>query len=554
MKIVPGSKKFKGNVDNDNALQIALESTQLPLIEGDRSVPLDIAVRFNQERQECDTYRIYGKLEPFVDNPYFGVANPTESTLFFDLFYVQPASSITGWAGYPQAKELDFIRDDVDESVAHTTNWGVYISYPSQCVENQVMEYHLSSGGPSLVFNSADGIPFSVKNTNVNGRDLVELHCPVEHGLSKGEYVQVTITNPAYVFPNGTKTFPVYSLGTGKRGSEKKVVNIVVPATLLNPITEDSLGTLRRVVGLNNVDAVSTYFVVQNEIITRIEDSVITRCGFAEGVFNDVTQIELAPNTPDYTERVSTKNTYPHHVYTFTKDIKVKQYLDYLQRPLSKLYVTVFLRNNKGYFNTPSNPQPQYGWDWNFPYDFLDPSLNNNNVTDPQPSGPIHQLFGTTKVSGVPLKPGDKLRGAFMEYNKSELKERVVSDIHHHFNFNPIVFASNSQGFQYKPHYEVEIRAFSNYIESGDPDEVVDVPNYSTYFTDEKTWKWRDMYEIGFIDDGVGVDYPFLNNAHYPKKDITFVVQRQILADGIALSAITASELTIENMIIDGCE
>ena len=191
---------------------------------------------------------------------------------------------------------------------------------------------------------------------------------------------------------------------------------------------------------------------------------------------------------------------------------------------------------------------------WNFPYDFVDPSLINNDVTDPQPSGPIHQVFGTTKVSGVPLKPGDKLRGAFMEYNKSELKERVISDIHHHFNFNPIVFASNSEGFQYKPHYEVEIRAFSNYIESGDPDEVVGVPNYSTYFTDEKTWKWRDMYEIGFIDDGVGVDYPFLNNAHYPKKDITFVVQRQILADGIALSAITASELTIENMVIDGCE
>ena len=140
MKIVPGSKKFKGNIDNDNTLQVALESTQVPLIEGDRSVPLDIAVRFNEERQASDTYRIYGKLEPLIDNPYFGIANPTESTLFFDLFYVQPASQATSWAGYPQAKELDFLREDVDESVAHTTNWGVYISYPSQCVENQVME------------------------------------------------------------------------------------------------------------------------------------------------------------------------------------------------------------------------------------------------------------------------------------------------------------------------------------------------------------------------------------------------------------------------------
>ena len=128
IKIIPGSKQFKGNSDNDNALQIALESTQVPLIEGDRSVPLDIAVRFNDERQASDVYRIYGKIEPLLDNPYFGTAPPTESTLFFDLFYSrgtngEPPSAATGWVGYPQIKEFDFIRDDVDESVAHTTNW-----------------------------------------------------------------------------------------------------------------------------------------------------------------------------------------------------------------------------------------------------------------------------------------------------------------------------------------------------------------------------------------------------------------------------------------------
>tara|TARA_R110000787_G_scaffold161479_12_gene274902 strand:+ start:6385 stop:8064 length:1680 start_codon:yes stop_codon:yes gene_type:complete len=555
IKIIPGSKQFKGNSDNDNTLQITLESTQVPLIEGDRSVPLDIAVRFNKERQDSDVYRVYGKIEPLLDNPYFGTAPPNASTLFFDLFYLrgangEPASPVTGWVGYPQIKEFDFIRNDVDESVAHTTNWGVYISYPSKCVENQPMYFQPENGGISMNFMASDGIPFVIKNTNVNGRDLIELHCPVDHGISKGEYIQVNIKNPIYNFPNNSVVFPVYSLGDGTRGSDKNVVSIVVPATVLNPITEGSLGTLRRQTALNNIDAISTYFVVQNEIITRIDDNVMTKCGFAEGVFNEVSQLEEAPNTPDYIERTSTKNAYSQYVYTFTKDVKVNQYKDYLQRPLSKLYVTVFLRNNKGYFDYP----PKYGWDWNFPYDFVDSSLSTNTVTDPQPSGPISQLFGNNLTSGIPLKPGDKLRGNFTEYNKSELKERTISEIRHHMNFNPLVFNSNSLGFQYTPHYEVEIRSFSNYIESGDPDKVVDVPDYSTYFTDEKTWKWRDLYEIGFIEGGVGVDYPFLNNAHYPKKDITFVLQRQVLADGIPLSAITSSDSTIENMVVDGCE
>ena len=549
IEIVPGSKKFKGNIDNDNNLQIGLESTQIELIEGDRSVPLDIAVRFNSERQASDVYRIYGKIEPLIDNPYLGNAAPDQSNLFFELFYQQPASVASGWLGYPQFKEFDFVRTDVDESVAHTTNWGMYISYPANCVDNQAMSYYLTVGGPVLNFMASDGIPFAIRNINVNGRDLISIRCPVAHGLSEGDYVQLNIQNPVYNFSNGVNVFPVYSLGDGTRRSNEKIVNIVAPATLLSPITDDSLGTLKRQTGLGNADAISTYFVVENEIITRIEDNVITACGFAEGVFNEITQIETAPNTPDFIERISTKNSYPQYVNTFTEDVKVKKYLDYLKRPLSKLYVTVFLRNNKGYFNYP----PNYGWDWNFPYDFVDPSLSTNVVTDPQPSGPISQVFGGNKVSGIPLKPGDRLRGAFMEHNKSELKERVISDIHHHFNFNPVVFGP-SLGFQYSPHYEVDIKAYSTYIESGDPDKVVDVPNYATYFTDEKTWKWRDMYEIGFIDEGVGVDYPFLNNAHYPKKDITFVVQRQVPADGIPLSAITSSELIIENFVIDECE
>ena len=550
INIVPGSKKFKGNSNNDNSLNISLESTQVPLIEGDRSVPLDIAVRFNDERQNSDIYRIYGKIEPLIDNPYSGTASPNESTLFVDLYYVQPATMATGWAGYPQFKEFDLVREDVDESVAHTTNWGMYVSYPSACVEDQPMTYTLSPGGPTLNFNSGDGIPFHIKNRNVNGRDMISLYCPVAHGLSEGEFVQVNITTPAYTFPNNSVVFPVYSLGDGKRGSNEKVVNIIVPASTLLPIPEDSLGTLRRQTGLNNIDAISTYFVVQNEIITQIEDNVITECGFAKGVFNEVSQIEPADQTPDFVERVAIKNSYPQYVYTFTKDVKVKKYLDYLKRPLSKLYVTVFLRNNKGYFNYP----PHYGWDWNFPYDFADPSVLGDTVTDPQPSGPISQSFGGNKVSGIPLKVGDKLRGAFVEYNKSELKERVISDITHHFNYNPNVFSTFSNGFKYQPHHEVEIRAYSNYIENGDPDKVVDVPSYATYFTDEKTWKWRDMYEIGFIEGNTGVDYPFLNNSHYPKKDITFLVQRTVPAEAIALSAITSGDETLQNFVVDGCE
>ena len=49
-----------------------------------------------------------------------------------------------------------------------------------------------------------------------------------------------------------------------------------------------------------------------------------------------------------------------------------------------------------------------------------------------------------------------------------------------------------------------------------------------TYFEIEKTWKWRDIYEIGFVEGNNGVDYPFLNAWPLPRKDINFFTSRTV--------------------------
>ena len=142
-----------------------------------------------------------------------------------------------------------------------------------------------------------------------------------------------------------------------------------------------------------------------------------------------------------------------------------------------------------------------------------------------------------------------------MEYNKHELKERVISSISHSFTFNSQVFAGSEEGYVYKPHYPLPIRAYSDYIETGDPNTVVNIPGYSTYFENEKIWKWRDLYDIGFIEGNIGVDYPFLNNSHYPKLDVDFFVHRgnRSLAFNDTIN-VSASTSILENYIVDGCE
>ena len=48
------------------------------------------------------------------------------------------------------------------------------------------------------------------------------------------------------------------------------------------------------------------------------------------------------------------------------------------------------------------------------------------------------------------------------------------------------------------------------------------------YFPNEKIWRWRDIYEDGYIDpDGYGTDYPYLNDIHFIHKDINFYLRNE---------------------------
>ena len=556
---IPSDSKFKGAAPVDQNFQISLEDDYRPLIEGDRSVPLNLAERFNKERQSISTYRIYGKLQPYIDNAYSGTAFQNASTLIYNLVSLGPIDYNTQpvqYRGYPDYMEFDFLRSDVDDVIEDSTNWNLYISVPTTCNATQQFTYQPpSDGSPTLTFLASDGIPFTVVNVQRGGKNLVEFHCPVEHGLKMGEYVKIFISG--WNFPNGEDTYPLYSVGNGEIESHKYIFSLYIPSvTQSGGVPNGEVGYFKRQLVIGDSTSISSYYTLENEIISNVEDYVLNKCGFAEGIFNNNIRYQPPNENPSGVGKEGVRSAYPTYLYSFIKDIDVKAYRDNLNRPISTLYVTIMLRNNKGYFNYP----PTYGWSWNFPYSYIQTMIGSNPVVrgsanDPQPvSGIILPDPPNPNInSGKPLQVGDKLRGSFMEYNKHELKERHISSISHSFTFNSNVFTGSEEGYVYKPHHPIEIRAYSDYIETGDPNTVVNIPGYSTYFDNEKIWKWRDLYDIGFVEGDTGVDYPFLNNSHYPKLDIDFFVHRGNRS--LAFSdTISASTTTLENYVIDGCE
>jgi len=83
-------------------------------------------------------------------------------------------------------------------------------------------------------------------------------------------------------------------------------------------------------------------------------------------------------------------------------------------------------------------------------------------------------------------------------------------------------------GLYYQPHYRIKLRQLSPYVESSNTNQIYGLPQNAKYFENELLWKWRDVYDHGFIDpEGFGTSYPFINNIHYVKNDINFYLRNE---------------------------
>jgi hypothetical protein len=177
----------------------------------------------------------------------------------------------------------------------------------------------------------------------------------------------------------------------------------------------------------------------------------------------------------------------------------------------------------------------------------------------------VQTLNYTKNVGGVSktfyynqnLMSGGTIDGDFCEWNDYEQKERVISQYYHKIKYNQSVFATtpqpdtNAPGYYYQPHTPMTIRVFSDYIETGDVGVIEGIPSYAYYSNSDQQFRWRDLYTYGFIDNlDRGVDYPFLNFAQYPFKEVQF----RLIPEGINYNSnLTGVNFPIKPLI-DGCE
>jgi hypothetical protein len=559
--IIPSSQQYKSAPFVDQEISLSLEQQSQQITEYDRSQSISLAQIYDNERQSCTIFRPTFKVNYLYANTYVGTTNYIP--FLNRLYYVNAEQSSVNniWKGFPQYYEFDFYRPDIaDQHIryqsksAYTYNWTYYVSYAYQNNYNEQLSYNLD--GTSLTWIASQGIPFFIQNSVQNGNNVISFQCISPHGLSVGEYVELSFNY------NNINLFQVFSLGNGLFDSNTHIFNIYnvgyTGATFANDVT----GTFRRVINPDNIEETkSKYYVREHKIITNLDDCVMTKNGFEKNVFNEERKFEYSSITPNKVSRVSQKTSSNSYNITVNRDLDLNNVLDNQKRPVSELFLTIINKGYTGYFNNPTNGVGlKQGWEFNLTknsnYWWDDSNLNSN--TNILTSG-YTLTSGATKTFyyNQNLMSGDTIYGDFCEFNDYEQLERVVSPYYHKLKYNQNVFQTtesfdtNAPGFYYEPHTSMTIRVFSDYVETGDLQFIDGIPSYAYFSNSDQEFRWRDLYSYGFIDNlDRGVDYPFLNFAQYPFENVQF----RLIPEGINYNSELFGVSFPVKPLIDECE
>ena len=220
-------------------------------------------------------------------------------------------------------------------------------------------------------------------------------------------------------------------------------------------------------------------------------------------------------------------------LFTFLEDINIKDLYSHRGGELTELYIGTIKRAGQNTFDWSDVTSH-----WDYQYENADTSNSLELISKNKPNsvGSIEKKL--TKIS--------EYYGDFVEYNRRELVEKVLSKTIHRFALNR--YPTPENGYYIDPFQQIYIRKFSNIIEVADSDElVVGIPGDAEKRPNgDKIW--RDILESGYIENGDnGVDYPFLNGANYIYTNKHIFIRRQKEDDIIQLFA---KEQTVTPIIV----
>jgi hypothetical protein len=542
-KVILPQKRYANAPSEDLTLQVNFDEQKKFLTNDDRDTVIDIAELFTKERNDSVKYKIYGKMRMIFRNMYVG---ESPYTFLNKNLYLLGDGSDLNFNGYMPYNEFAFLRNDVyrqitDEpslsslsgftgynmttvgDISHTTitpmtapyhNWNLYISYVYAHETGHTMTYTLSGTTTPKTFVSGDGVPFRVTDMGT----YYKLTSPVEHNMDVGEYLLVDNV-PYYI----------NSIGDENYDSENYVVSIskseITGSTGNTVFSTSTIITGKRCLNRDNVTGTtSQYYVHKLKVATNEADYLMDKAGFESTAFRDEKKLlfENVEGTYDY---LVERNRMESVLFDFKEPFMLSGMTNNWDFLPTEVYLSVIFRNGNGFFNYP----PKVGWKFNFHDSWVDQHFSGTTSNESSLTTTDFTRSPYTFHSGNTLSIGDVLTGAFVEYSPVDMKETVISESLYRitprddlFNYGQNLSSNyygasddNQFGLFYQPHHRIKLRELSPYTETTESADLYQLPQNARYYPDEKLWKFRDVYDHGYIDDlGYGTDFSYLNDMH----------------------------------------
>lgn len=485
-------KSFESKVDinQDIHLRTQLKQTNNPLPVEELVEVVDISSVFQKERNIIQKYRLNGNVNIVATNVLFNwdgdysyqnildIRNFDDTTNEYEFTQDEVLFEDDGWFYYltgdtaaticnrnylePLQNRFALYNQNGDK------NWNMWLTYPSK------------SNYKPLIFNGVsieDGIAiYSGTTILVDDRVMTAFICSINHGLSIEDEIEIS----SDVLTGYEGIYNVYQLGFGDGTYTTNTfivdVNLGVPPSFI--------GTQTRF----------------KKIVDGVHSQYMGRW------FRKISK----PNDVEFYNTAFASNIYKDQIYSFTynKDFNINDFTDYLDRPLTELYVTLIKKQDY------SSSAPF----WTLVQSGLKTVLelseyDINTITTIPPLTSIESDVNSNDAL---------IFGDIVEYNPLAQTENILEVAYHRFNSKNREDNNFLEGYFYKPHHKIQAREYSDYVEiafSGD----VGVVDYATIFDDGRA-VWRDILPSDFTNS---THIPFLNGCHYLYKSINLMVQRQ---------------------------
>jgi hypothetical protein len=95
------------------------------------------------------------------------------------------------------------------------------------------------------------------------------------------------------------------------------------------------------------------------------------------------------------------------------------------------------------------------------------------------------------------------------------------------------------------------LKYYSDYVETAPATQVENIPSWAYFSTTDQEFRWREPYLYGEFDNlDRGVNYPYLNQAHYPFENSFF----RLFSEGSNYQSVPFGVNLGTQPLIDDCE